>query len=458
MLQKIKETIEKFNMLQPKDNVLVAVSGGVDSVALLHALYELKGELEISLAIAHLDHQIRGKESKEDAEFVLKLAGKLKLPLVKESFDVPSYAKEHGLSIEEGAREVRYRFLKESAATIKADKIALGHNLNDHVETFLMNLIRGAGVEGLSGIPPVRDIYIRPLIECTRKEILEFASIKNLKYRQDRTNIEMKHTRNRIRHELLPLLGEYNPNILNTIAHTASILRETAEFLDHEASVAFKETVIKEDKEMITLKLKLKELPKIIKEHLIRKAIGRVKGGLRGIEYVHLQEISKELEKERSALDLPGGIRFVLKEGKISFISQKEVKLPPYEFTLSLGENILAEIGWRFHLDVVDKKQISLNSLLTGLEYVDYDKIKWPMVVRSRRIGDRFRPLGMKGTKKLKDFFIDVKVPLQQRDHIPLIADSKGIIWVVGLRLSDDYKVTPKTKRVLEIVASKIKG
>jgi len=455
MLRKVKETIHKFGMLEGGEHVLVAVSGGVDSIVLLQVLYELKEELQLSLTVAHLDHQLRGEESRQDAIFVAKRAEELNLPIILKTFDVPSFIEEHRLSPEEGAREVRYKFLEEAAEKIKAKYIALGHNLNDQVETFLMRLLRGAGIEGLRGMLPVRGKFIRPLIECSREEIMKFAQERGLDFREDRTNIEPKYLRNRIRLELLPLLKEYNPNIFATIARTEEILRQAGSFLEKLAADKLAEVTISQEPGRLILRSR--KAPEIIQEIMVRQAIFRVKGSLRGIGFAHLQAVCQAIKEDKGKIriDLPG-IIFERSGDNIIFAKSKRGRAAKkYNFPLEVpGENILKEIGWKFSFEILKGHDFLKAGNLE--EYVDYAKIIKPVYVRNRREGDRFSPLGMKGTKKLKEFFIDEKVSRFKRDLIPLICDQNGIIWVVGYRLSERYKVASQTERMLKISATRL--
>ncbi|MFQ6089893.1 MAG: tRNA lysidine(34) synthetase TilS [Candidatus Bipolaricaulia bacterium] len=458
MLNKVRETIARYRMLAPGERVLTAVSGGVDSIVLLHLFYELREELKINLIVAHLDHRIRGEESRADAESVAAEAQRLGLPLVLEESDAPAYAKEEGLSLEEAAREVRYRFLEEAAAKVRADKIALGHQRDDLVETLLINLIRGAGLVGLRGMVPVRGRYIRPLIKCSRTEIERFAGEHRLEYRQDRTNLEKKYLRNRIRLELLPLLENYRPGVAARLAQTAQVLGEAAHYLEERARERLEGLVLGEgDDELVLDREKLLEEEPIIRAFILREAVRRARGTLRDIEFAHLQKMSKLIEGDstRAECHLPGGLRFRRSGERLSIApAQQEAEPQPYELPLQIGENYLPEIGWRFTLEEAEPRLKSAEDPLR--ELIDHDRIEEPLLIRSWRPGDRLRPLGMAGTKKVQDLFVDEKVPPEERGRVPLFCDRRGIIWVVGIRLSEDYKVTEKTKRALLITARRL--
>ncbi len=467
MLDKVQATIHKYELLEKGDKILVAVSGGVDSITTLDILYRLRDKLDISLAAAHLDHQLRGEESKKDAQLVETIAKDLKIPIVSESKDVRSFIEQKGLSVEEGARVLRYQFLKSAYERLRADKIALGHNLNDQVETFLMRLIRGAGLTGLRGMLPKRDIFIRPLIECRREEIREYAGARGLDYREDSTNVSTKYLRNKIRWELLPLLKEeYNPAILDTLSRTENIAREIIDYLDKQAKKILAQSTIKEESETISLdRNMLLSQEQAVLRAVIRKAIQQVRGRLKDIEFVHIQDIITELErkKPRSELHLPNGLRFYRKGDEIKLTTKKSpsTQPEPFQFELAIGgKNSFPQIGWSFSLEKIElaEQEAAREIYKRPLQViVDFNKIEGDLIVRNRRKGDRLSPLGMRGTKKVKDLLIDEKIDYERRDSIPLICDREGIIWIVGIRLSDDYKITSDTRWGLIITANHIK-
>jgi tRNA(Ile)-lysidine synthase len=471
LLNKVRQTISAQRMLQPGDRVIVALSGGIDSMTLLEALSELSDSLAISLAIAHLDHQMR-PDSGQDAEFVRRVAQQRGLPVLIESINVPSYIAKQHCSPEAGARLMRYRFLERAAKQLKANVIALGHTRDDQIETFLMRLIRGSGTAGLSGIPAVRPPFIRPLIDCTRQEILAFAQKRRLAYREDPTNSQLDFLRNRVRHELLPLLTQYNPNIRSILWRTQQRQSQIDRYLESLAQNLLEKAIVQAQARNLLLdKRPFKGKPEILKLYALRVALRHVRGDLQGIDAIHLEALLAEFERRRSGAEihLPSSWRGV-NQGKNFLLSRAAGAAPQEtpdagEYPLGVpGETVLPEIGWRFQLRLTRshgraKRGRSLarpsqKDLGHHLEIdLDYAKIEEPLAVRRRCRGDRFHPLGMEGRKKLQDFFVDEKVPRAERDRIPLVVDRQGIVWVVGWRLSDAHKIAPETKQVLHITA-----
>lgn len=466
LLKKVEQTIAAHRMLRPGDRVLVALSGGIDSMTLLSALSALAPALDISLVIAHLDHQMR-PDSARDAEFVRHVAQEQRLPFLIQAIDVPAYIAKQHCSPEEGARAVRYRFLERAAKGLQAQAIALGHTRDDQVETFLMRLIRGAGAAGLSGIPAMRAPFIRPLIDCTRREISACAQERHLAYRQDPTNAQLDFLRNRVRHELLPLLSRYNPRIAETLWRTQQRLSQIDRYLESLGQDLLEESVVEHQAETLLLhKEPFKGQPEVLKLYALRAALRRLRGDLRGIDAIHLEALLAEFERRRSgaAIELPDGWRgfnqnshFLLSRAA-GATAQGTFAVCEY-LLRSQGETILAEIGWRFRLKSWAKRgrlpaESSPREVGHHLEIdLDYAKIDGPLAVRRRRRGDRFHPLGMEGRKKLQDFFVDEKVPRAERDWVPLVVDRQGIVWVVGWRLSDAYKIVPETKQILHMSA-----
>lgn len=462
MLDQVQKTSERYRMLQPGDRVLIAVSGGLDSVVLLHALRELQKEYKLALGVAHFDHAIR-PDSSQDAEFVRELAQSFRLRCYTARADAPLYAQMKKLSLEVAARKLRYRFLEKTAQAHRFKKIALGHNLNDQAETLLMRLLRGSGLAGLSGIPPVRTagpsrrMYIRPLIECSRSEITAFAQARHLQWREDPTNFDTKILRNRIRHELLPRLQhDYNPNLLATLGRTAQLLAGASEYLQSIAERELFQLMSDLGRSAIALDLKqFFERPEFLRALILRSAIGRVQS-LRRIETAHLEAVLNWLERGGTGeLQLPGGLRLLRRHQQLIVTAQPAAKSAQYEYALSVpGETVIGEIGWRFLTALTPPSPQP--SLGKGEHTISIsDRISGPLVVRNRRPGDR---IALKsGTKKLQDFFIDNKIPREERDRLPLICDAHRVIWIVGWSMNEDYRATPET-RILYISAERLEG
>ena len=463
----VKETIKKFGMLSPGDRVVVGVSGGPDSVALLHILKELAPQLKVSLFIAHLNHRFRGKESDRDAEYVQELALKLDLPIIVESRDVPAFISKEKVSAEDGARKARYDFFGQVAKQIRANKVALGHNADDQAETVLMRLLRGSGREGLGGIPPVRDLavqaqspkiqIIRPLIETTREEIERYLKGRGIKSRLDASNIETVYLRNRIRWELLPLLTQYNPNIKSILVRTAQVLGEEDRYLEGIVAKHLRRIVKKKGEGIILDIIKLSSLPLSIQRRILRESLGLIKGGRLDIQLSHIDDILNLLKaRGRASLDLPGNILVTKEYRRLSLSFKGEERVPSFRYPLKVpGVTEVPEIGLSLLAKILKERPRRVKESSKKKAYFDYQRIEAPLSLRNREEGDRFQPLGMRGSKKLKDFFIDEKIPLKERERIPLLLSGEEIIWVVGQRISDKAKITDKTKKVLMVEVKK---
>ncbi len=453
LLERVKETIERYAMLEQGERVLVAVSGGVDSVVLLDILCRLAAEYTLDLTIAHLDHGLRGEEAREDARFVAHLARKEKLALIEKKLDVAEFSKEKRIGIEEGARLLRRDFLHAAADEVGAAKIALGHTQNDRGETMLFNLIRGAGPTGLVGIRPVNRSVIRPLIEVSREEILSYARSCDLPWREDRTNQDLSFSRNRIRHRILPLLREMNPRVLAALQRTADLLATEELALDDLlAPLWVKVLIVQAEDRIVIQRGRLSQLYKGVQALLLRRGIARLRGDLQGIEKVHIDALLGLVASHRAhgKLDLPGFVaRF---QGDELTLEEGEMENPlSFEVPIALGRTEISSLGISLDLSIENRIGSGESQIAEDreVEVADADRVQFPLHVRGRRPGDRFAPLGLGGEKKLKNFYIDERVPFYDRDRVPLLCDRQKIIWVVGLRLSDAVRVTSETKKVL---------
>jgi len=453
LLERVKETIERYAMLEQGERVLVAVSGGVDSVVLLDILCRLAAEYTLDLTIAHLDHGLRGEAAREDARFVAHLARKEKLALIEKKLDVAEFSKEKRIGIEEGARLLRRDFLHAAADEVGAAKIALGHTQNDRGETMLFNLIRGAGPTGLVGIRPVNLSVIRPLIEVSREEILSYARSCDLPWREDRTNQDLSFSRNRIRHRILPLLREMNPRVLAALQRTADLLATEELALDDLlAPLWVKVLIVQAEDRIVIQRGRLSQLSKGVQALLLRRGIARLRGDLQGIEKVHIDALLGLVASHRAhgKLDLPGFVaRF---QGDELTLEEGEMENPlSFEVPIALGRTEISSLGISLDLSIENRIGSGESQIAEDreVEVADADRVQFPLHVRGRRPGDRFAPLGLGGEKKLKNFYIDERVPFYDRDRVPLLCDRQKIIWVVGLRLSDAVRVTSETKKVL---------
>jgi len=475
MLKEMLATIKANGLIRPGDAVLVALSGGPDSVALFEGLLRIRKGLSFSIYAAHLNHRLRGWESDEDERFVRNLAEERVVPLIAEARHVKRVQKRRGGSIEEVAREVRYAFLRKAAGKCRATKIALGHNLDDNVETFLMNLIRGSGLKGLSGIPLSRKegkfVVIRPLLETTRSEILAFLKREKLAYREDRSNLDTALTRNKIRHELLPRLEqEHNPQIKRILIETARRLGEADECLSAAIAEVEKECLhISPARIAVSINRLRGHAPALGREFLRRVLEARL--GLAG-ERQKLEQIWQLVAGTRKeGIGLGKGLLACREYEQLLFVEEAKLKARPFEKKLRIPCDVfLAELGVQISAKFVERKDVKIRAKQPPRfgevwrkvqqghrqsfeEYFDASAIHGDsVVVRTRREGDAFQPLGMRGSRKVKQLFIDEKVPVTLRERIPIFDIEGEILWVVGYRPASKFAVTESSKRLLHLL------
>ncbi len=462
LLVNVKKTILKHRMLDPDDRVVVAVSGGPDSVCLLAVLRELALDLSLALHVAHLDHMFRGEGSAAEARFVRELAEKLGIPSTIEQYDVPAYCRARGLSPQTGAREVRYAFLERVAGAAEAQKIALGHTASDQAETLLLRLLRGAGVSGLSGIPPKRERFIRPLIEVTRDEVLDHLREQGLTFVTDPSNLKPVYTRNRIRLELLPVLKAFNPRIEKTLSEEAEILRDEDVAMETRMVAVIPAVIFREGG---TVRIRRDgfnaQLP-AVRRRLFRTAVTMLfEGYAPDLSLIQTEEalgFISEAQTGRS-MELPAGLRLMreyetviigLPEGARSF------NIPLSVPGITAVPELMMEVETELRSPEAATSEGSDDEISHWQAVLDYDKIAAQLFIRSRREGDRFHPAGMGGrSKKLQDYFTDEKIPRRKRDSIPLIATGHDIVWVTGMRTDERYLTGPGTKRMLIVTVKR---
>ena len=457
-IDKLRETIRRFDLLKKGDRVLVALSGGPDSVALLYGLLAIQPEFDLKLYLAHLNHKLRGAESDEDERFVKELAGSLKLRFFSKRVDVQKESKRRKLSIEECAREIRYEYLQKIAERIKADKIALGHQADDQAETFLMRLLRGAGGAGLSGIPAKRGKIIRPLIQIKREDIEKFLKANKISYRLDSSNYLTDYFRNKVRLSFLPKIKEeFNPKIVETLNRTADILSFQQEYIEKICEQILQEIGTKGKNRIIIALKEFAHYDISLQREMIRLCVKKLKGDLNQLTYESVERALDLVQKKKSGrkVRLANKIWMEISEKELVFYKEREAK--EFDYSLALpGEVNLKGCGVKIKAEIVKGKPTSriLFTQDQNIAFLDWEKLKSPFRLRSRRRGDKFKPLGMKGTKSLADFLIDAKVLHHLRDEVPILTSKGKIAWVVGYRINDEFKVTDKTRKVLKVEVS----
>ncbi|MGD9228727.1 MAG: tRNA lysidine(34) synthetase TilS, partial [Desulfobacterales bacterium] len=396
------------------------------------------------------------------------LAKKLELPFYIGREHVLGYQKRHRLSLEDAARQVRYRFYDSIAAKYGYGKIALGHHADDNAELVLMNLLRGSGPLGLSGISPVRDHkIIRPLINLRRSEIMDYVAVKKMDYVTDSSNWDLKFHRNKIRTRLIPQLKSgYNPKLIDSLNRLTAILGAEEAWIEDLIQPIYEKTVVFKEKNKLGLSLaELNQQPIAVRRRLIRRAILGVKGNLRRVTFAHIESVCQlaQIGPTYGLLDLPGrtGIRrcnnvlTIFREGLSPKCPERDFFLSQagdYEYQLSEpGKIFIKEAEVQISFSEIPKAQLpDLDSSGHRIAFFDIDRIRFPLIIRNFRRGDRFSPLGLSGSQKLKKFFIDHKISRRERAKCPILLSQNRIIWVVGHRLDNSAKLDPQTRRILK--------
>jgi tRNA(Ile)-lysidine synthase len=462
--QRITQSILKSGLLKRDDRVLVAVSGGPDSVALLHILYELREELALHLEVAHLEHGIRGQEAQVDARFVRELAEGMKLPVLIKEVNVPRLRSEAGRgNLEELARRERYRFFAVVARRHNLNKIATAHTQDDQAETVLMWLLRGAGLKGLGGMAPTQAVnlagaessngltIIRPFLDVTKEESLRFLDERGLEYRLDRSNEDTAYQRNWIRFELLPRLKErIDRGVPSRLAQMAEVLRDEETLLNMLAQRKLEELG---DNSGLRRDGFLRQ-PKAMQRRLLRLWIAQARGHLHGLDFDHIKMLLRLISTgpPQGRLSIPGGLELTREYETLRLVKAARESRPRcYEYPMVLdGVLAVREAGM-----MIDCRRIS--SPLAELPkdhweaVFDCAALTEPLVVRNFRRGDRFRPLGMAGHKKVKDLFIEKKAPLPARALLPLLVMGAEVLWLPGFGRSEIGRVGPGAKDILRI-------
>lgn len=441
-LEKFKNFIEENNLIEKGDSIVSAVSGGSDSVFMLEMLLAIKSDYELNIIVCHVNHGLRGAEAQRDEDFVKRLAEKNGLIYEVEHIDMAGYAKEHSLTCEEAGRKLRYLFFEEIKEKYKADKVAIAHNENDVVETIFLNIFRGTGLDGLESIPLRRDFYIRPILCFEKSEILDFLKENNIHYVDDSTNFTNDYKRNMIRNEIIPFIKKnFNENIVSSMSRLASIAKENNLYLediinDKHINIVKSNTIDRESFNELNHYEKTLVLRKFLRENLN-----------------YLNNISKD-----NIDDMINLIK--LDSGKKYDIDGEHYLVNDFDKTIfkKLDINELSEeISLDFKLDKVyniygSKFKFVLSEKILSKKYLDYDLLTGKLSLRNRRSGDRFNPFGMKGSKKIKDYFVDKKVSSDERSKVLFLMNGDEIAYVVGYDIADKYRASSKTKNYLNVI------
>jgi len=445
-------TILKYGMVKSGDRIAVAVSGGPDSVCLLQILYQLQECLNIRLIVAHFNHGLRPKEDEKETVFVANLARGLNLILACDKAN--DMTKAHGTSIEEKARKIRYQFFQKVLDEHHAQKVAIGHNMNDQAETVLMHLLRGTGLTGLSGIPPIRKKrFIRPLIDITRDEILTYLKQKDTPFMMDSSNLEKRYLRNKIRLELMPTLFNYQPRLIKHLGELAFLCREENQFMEEEARKCLQMVTLDSSEHSLDLSLNtFNNLSCPLQYRIIREAIKKIKGNLRRIDIGHIKTIIDLAKKDKPQVKVNLPENLVVKKiyNRFRFSLGTEIGTGNFSYYIkNMGRFQIQEINQAISLKEISKGNFLQSSPSPREAFLDLDRLEWPLRVRNFRAGDKFIPLGLNGFKKVKDVFIDNKIPSEERKKIPILVNNDDIVWVCGIRIDDRYKIKQETERIL---------
>jgi len=450
-LKDLVAKVRSLNLFSPGETVVVAVSGGADSVALLDILSRLD-DLGLKLVVAHLNHCLRGADSDGDEEFVSGLAARYSLPFIVQRVDVASLAATKRLSLEEAGRRARYALFDRSAQAHGATSIAVAHHLDDQAETVLIRLLRGAGGAGLSAMAKSRQILKRPLLQITRNDLESYLKLRGLSYRTDESNADTAILRNSIRHELIPFLKRYNPNVSQRLAATAEILACDEELLEQLTQAAYDRLATAEaGKVSMAVEPLLKEA-RGLRLRLFRRCLLSLRGDLRHVGLAHLEAIDRLASSERpnARAKLPGNCFVTRCYGSLSFETAAAPQPAAWELTVAgEGEHKLPD-GSRVLVRRAERPA-RLTSASRLVAYLAAEAAPFPWLFRSFIPGDRFVPLGMSGAQKIKDLFINEKIPPPDRSGIPLLVCGREIIWVAGVRMGDKARVTPATGAVLRV-------
>ena len=469
--ERVRRSLRRHALARAGSRVLVALSGGADSVALLHLLrgLEAQGELVVAGA-AHLNHLLRGADADQDEAFCAALAARLNIPFVAERIDVAELARREKRSVEDAARLARYAFLERAADRLGADEIAVAHTRDDQAETFLLRLLRGSGTRGLGGIHPRAGRVVRPLLDIEREDLRRFLAEHHEPYREDASNADVAILRNRVRHELMPFLeSRFSPAITDVLARNATLAREDEDFLRREAIETARGIVLTDDGsngEGLRIDARaLRSAPRALGSRVAHDVLCHLAGS-RPVSFDHVQRLlALATEGGRDAsISLPG--QHAVREGDVILLRSGPpapgAEANSFSFPLSIpGEVESVSQGWAIVAEQAGTDGGgSRRYSAKGPEVaVAAAAVALPLGIRNRRPGDRFHPLGAPGTRKLQDFLVDRKVPREDRDRLPLVVDARDrIVWVVGHSVAEGFRVLDPSQGVIFLKVKRLGG
>ncbi len=452
---KLLKHVRQLGLLSPGDRVVVAVSGGADSVALLQVLSAWRKHMDLTLAVVHVEHGLRGKESLEDATFVEQLARQLVLPFFLKRINLKSHpGKRKGESVQAVAREKRYAQLQAVVREWGGTKVAVGHTQDDQAETVLLSMLRGAGLAGLSGMPSQREpCVIRPFLKVSRSEILSYLDEKGCEFRVDSTNDNPKYTRNRLRRELIPLLKTFNPNVVSVLSRQAVILREEHQYLDEAAKVALDSVEVSRTKDRVVWsRSRLLTFPVSIQRRMVLLMVGTLWGKPSPLEFETVEMLLQHVVHGTSGSSgCFAGLEAVREYDRVTFV--KAGRRSRLQREWSCVWPFPGSIHWPVTGQTIEGKITATKTIPSrrndSVAYLDADRFSHELVVRSWKPGDYFFPYGMGGRrKKIQDFFSDAKIHQAERSTVPLVVAPEGILWVGGYRSDHRFRVTEETSHV----------
>lgn len=467
LLEQVRKDIERENLLYPGVKIVVGVSGGADSVCLLKVLLELKKDYGTGLMAVHVNHGLRGEEADRDQEFVENLCRQWSVPLKTYFVNIRKLSEKLRISEEEAGRTARYRILENVLRKTGYDLVAVAHNMEDQAETVMMNILRGAGIDGLCGMPVKRGKIIRPLLNVSRREIEKYLRENNISFCIDSTNRGVEYTRNRIRNQLFPKIGElFGIDPVNQLVRLSRSASADRDYLEETAGRLYMEALVSESDGIVLSTEKLRNLPDAMVKRIIRIAWERINNSRKNLEAVHADQVTDLCRSGLTGkeIHLPCGFSASISYDRLILKKRGKNIIRPFSYPVEKeGRTVVTEANGALDSRVLTREEFVekgwsvKNKESSNVQFFDLDKLGNDVVIRSRKAGDRIRPYSGKtgtqgfiaGEKKLKEFFIDKKIPAEERDRIPLVASGDRIAWIIGMRTSEEFRVREDTKNIL---------